>query len=276
MPRRRHARRGAPGTARAPPVAARAARPSTSIRAPAVTRCGKRRAPNRSRTRPISTRQLCSTGSELCAGGERRTRSTTTQPFSATSSRITGRPSSTRASLPSLTTTSAATRSPCSRNSHPAPLSPSVSSSAVAARIRSRVSGRSPRWASTSNWSIVATMCFMSTAPRPHTQPSWSSPANGSTRHPAALAGTTSVWQSRSTGGAAPLPRTRATRFGRPSASRTSTLDSMPSPASASRRYSTAGHSSRPGLDVSQRMSARRCSTSSGTAAPTSGPAIRR
>lgn len=47
--------------------------------------------------------------------------------------------------------------------------------------------------------SVIASMSFMSTAPRPHTHPSAISPAKGSYVQSAALAGTTSVcpWISR-------------------------------------------------------------------------------
>ncbi|GAA5017179.1 hypothetical protein GCM10025734_67580 [Kitasatospora paranensis] len=41
---------------------------------------------------------------------------------------------------------------------------------------------------------VIASMSFMSTAPRPQTQPSAISPPNGSYVQSAALAGTTSVW----------------------------------------------------------------------------------
>ena len=42
--------------------------------------------------------------------------------------------------------------------------------------------------------STIASKSFMSTAPRPQTQPSWISPENGSTCQSAASAGTTSRW----------------------------------------------------------------------------------
>ena len=72
------------------------------------------------------------------------------------------------------------------------PLVPPASSSAKNTTTRSR-GGTVPvraRWRTAA--SIIASMSFMSTAPRPHTQPSRSSPANGSTDQSAALAGTTS------------------------------------------------------------------------------------
>ena len=49
---------------------------------------------------------------------------------------------------------------------------------------------------------IDAVRLSMSTAPRPHTSPSISSPPNGSCRHPAGLTGTTSVWPIRHSDGA--------------------------------------------------------------------------
>ncbi len=52
----------------------------------------------------------------------------------------------------------------------------------------------------------------MSSAPRPHTSPSTSSPPNGSRLHPAGLTGTTSVWPMKHSFGAfGSLPSMRAT-----------------------------------------------------------------
>ena len=60
-------------------------------------------------------------------------------------------------------------------------------------------------------------MSFMSTAPRPQTQPSRSSPENGWTLHSAASAGTTSRWPCTSSGGRLrSVPSIRATRLARP------------------------------------------------------------
>ena len=67
----------------------------------------------------------------------------------------------------------------------------------------------------------------MSALPRPRTQPSRSSPQNGSTVHPSPT-GTTSVWPSRSRPGPSPPSRT-ARRLGRPGAmSTTSTEPAFP------------------------------------------------
>ena len=82
----------------------------------------------------------------------------------------------------------------CSATMKCDPLRPPASSSAKKATTRSR-GGTVPvraRWRTLA--SIIASMSFMSTAPRPQMQPSRSSPANGSTDQSAALAGTTSRW----------------------------------------------------------------------------------
>ena len=73
-----------------------------------------------------------------------------------------------------------------------APQVPPASSSAVNASTTSRAGGRCSRsrWRTTA--SIIASMSFMSIAPRPHTQPSAISPENGSYCQSGALAGTTS------------------------------------------------------------------------------------
>jgi hypothetical protein len=104
----------------------------------------------------------------------------------------------------------------------------------------------------------------MSSAPRPRTTPSRSSPANGGRRHSAASAGTTSRCPWSRSAGARPAPRSRATTFGR-AGSRAATTGSTP--ASASSPATNAAHSrSLPGgLLVSKRSS--RCSSSTGSAA---------
>ena len=57
-----------------------------------------------------------------------------------------------------------------------------------------RLSGRKPRRTSVRNTTAIdAVRLSMSTAPRPHTSPSISSPPNGSCRQPSRLTGTTSV-----------------------------------------------------------------------------------
>ena len=64
---------------------------------------------------------------------------------------------------------------------------------------------------------IVAVRLSMSTAPRPQTSPSTSSPPNGSRCQPSAFTGTTSVWPiSSSVGAVGSLPSMRATRLSRP------------------------------------------------------------
>ena len=64
---------------------------------------------------------------------------------------------------------------------------------------------------------IDAVTSSMSTAPRPQTSPSMSSPANGSCRHPEGVTGTTSVCPMRWSDGAfGSLPSIRSTRLARP------------------------------------------------------------
>jgi hypothetical protein len=64
----------------------------------------------------------------------------------------------------------------------------------------------------------IAAMFFMSIAPRPHRQPSNSSPENGGRRHCEASASTTSRWAVSKSGGLAPVPRCRTIRLARPGA----------------------------------------------------------
>ena len=83
-------------------------------------------------------------------------------------------------------------QSRCSSTIHRLPCSPPASSSAKNTKVVVRA-GFSPvraRWRRLAM--IIASMSFMSTAPRPQMQPSRSSPENGSTCQSAAFAGTTS------------------------------------------------------------------------------------
>ena len=84
-------------------------------------------------------------------------------------------------------------------------------------RARRRGAGGGPRavrWRTTA--SIIASMSFMSTAPRPQTQPSAISPENGCTCQSAASAGTTSRWPWMSRAGrAGSVPSSRATTLAR-------------------------------------------------------------
>ena len=95
----------------------------------------------------------------------------------------------------------------------------------------------------------------MSSAPRPQTCPSRSSPENGGTDHSAGSARTTSVCESRSSEGPWP-PGMRATRFAR---SGTFAISSQATPLASrySRRSSAAAVSLPGGFVVSSRM--RRC-----------------
>ncbi len=61
------------------------------------------------------------------------------------------------------------------------------------AKIRSRGGTTPLRLKSRATATLIATMSFMSMAPRPQTKPSWIAPENGSTVHSAAFAGTTST-----------------------------------------------------------------------------------
>ena len=72
-------------------------------------------------------------------------------------------------------------------------------------------------WRSTE--SIMASMSFMSTAPRPQIIPSRTSPANGSKDQSCAAAGTTSRWPCTSSASAlGSLPSIRVNTFARPGA----------------------------------------------------------
>ena len=90
-----------------------------------------------------------------------------------------------------------------------------ISSSAVAAKIRSPAGSNPSRASDAIATAFAATWPFMSSAPRPQTQPSRSSPDHGSTDHSAGSASTVSVCESSSRLGPSPRPRIRATRFAR-------------------------------------------------------------
>ena len=96
-------------------------------------------------------------------------------------------------------------------------------------RSRRGAARRRERRAPSMTPSSMATMFFMSTAPRPHTTPSTSSPPNGSRDHDSASTGTTSRCESRMSGGsvAAPVAGMRATHEPRPGVS-SITSASMP------------------------------------------------
>lgn len=102
-------------------------------------------------------------------------------------------------------------------------------------RMRSRTTAR-----------VIASMSFMSTAPRPQTQPSAISPENGSCVQSAALAGTTSVcpWM-RSAGREGSSPSIRATVEARPLCD-SKICGSRPTSASFSATYSAASRSPGP------------------------------
>ena len=96
---------------------------------------------------------------------------------------------------------------------------------------------------------IIASMSFMSTAPRPQMQPSRSSPENGSTCQSAAFAGTTSRWPCTARPGREVSdPSMRIITDARPGSLSTST-GSRPTSVSWSMTYSAALRS--PGPDPS-------------------------
>ncbi len=90
-----------------------------------------------------------------------------------------------------------------------------ISSSAVAAKIRSPAGSNPSRASDAIATAFAATWLFMSSAPRPQTSPSRSSPDQGSSCHSAGSASTVSVWERSRRLGPSPLPRMRATRFAR-------------------------------------------------------------
>ena len=111
--------------------------------------------------------------------------------------------------------------------------------------------------------SIIASMSFMSTAPRPHTMPSRTSAANGSKVQSAGSAGTTSRCPCSSSASAlGSEPSIRATTLARPG-SDSKIWGSSPASASCSATYSAAGRSGLTGFDVSIRMRSRRKPTTS-------------
>src|SRR5579875_1067880 len=101
----------------------------------------------------------------------------------------------------------------------------------------------------------------MSSAPRPQTHPSRSSPANGGNDHSAASARTTSVWERKSRVGPLP-PGRRATRFAR-SGVRASRRQWTPVPSRYARSSSAAAVSFPGGLVVSTRINRRSRSVTS-------------
>ena len=111
-------------------------------------------------------------------------------------------------------------------------------------------------------------MSFMSTAPRPHTQPSRDlagERVHASTR--AGSAGTTSRWPCTSSAGrVGSAPSIRATTLARPG-SDSSSVGSMPTSASLPATYSAAARSVLDvGLEVSIRISSEQSSTTSSSA----------
>ena len=137
-----------------------------------------------------------------------------------------------------------------------------TSSSAAATKIRSPAGSKPSRASDAIATALAATWPFMSSAPRPHTWPSLSSPDQGSTDHSAASASTVSVWDMSRSRGPPPRPGMRATRFAR---SGTFAYSSQATPFSS--RYSRSSSAARVslpgGLTVSTWTSRWRRSTTS-------------
>ena len=139
-----------------------------------------------------------------------------------------------------------------------APYVPPASSSAKKANTRSRLGLRPSLPMDRMTDRIMASMSFMSTAPRPQTTPSRTSPPNGSTLQSCAWAGTTSKcpWTT-SAGSEELLPSMRLTTLARPGADSYSSADSPASEISAavcSAMARSPGPSLLPKLLVSKRM----------------------
>src|SRR5581483_210954 len=142
-----------------------------------------------------------------------------------------------------------------------APSSEPASSSATAAKIKSRLGTAPARLSASIRLRSIAHLGFMSIAPRPHTQPSATSAPNGGRLHRWGSTGTTSVCEESIRGASTP-PFSRATRLARVG-SFSSTTAPMPSVPKAAASSSVATRSLPGGLTVSQRMSARRCASAS-------------
>src|SRR5919201_3533767 len=160
---------------------------------------------------------------------------------------------------PSLSISSQRTLRACVSVSHTAPSPPPVSSSTVTTTSSSPRAGRQPSRASeTAATTSAAVWDFMSTAPRPQTKPSTTSPDHGSRRQSPGSASTVSMCDARQSVGPSARPRSRATRLGRASV-RPRSSTSKPAPESRLARYSCAARSLPGGLTVLQRIS--RCRT---------------
>src|SRR3954451_14732168 len=135
-------------------------------------------------------------------------------------------------------------------HSHFAPCTAPASSSAVTITSSSPDSGRHPSSASEHAAAISAATCdFMSSAPRPQTQPSRSSPDHGSTLQSDASASTVSTCPRKHSPGPSDPLCSRATRFGRPGTAESSS-HSNPAASSISFRNSCAACSLPGGFTV--------------------------
>ena len=153
-----------------------------------------------------------------------------------------------------------------------APQLPPASSSAVNASTTSRSGLRPSRSRCRTTASTIASMSFMSTAPRPQTQPSAISPPNGSCASHRRSAGTTSRCPWMSSAGLRVLPSIRATRlvrFGCDSSTVGSSPTSARSPATCSAATRSPGPEWSPGFVVSILIRSRQMSTTSLLAAVT-------
>ncbi len=142
-----------------------------------------------------------------------------------------------------------ATVSGCRSASHSAPFPPPASSSAVNTSRIGRRGAAPARARARTTPSTMASKSFMSTAPRPHTHPSVTSPENGGTVQSSALAGTTSRWPWTSSGlseASTPGGSQRATRVVRPGSDSYSSA-AIPTSSSSPATCSAAARSPGPG-----------------------------
>src|SRR5437870_5558058 len=153
----------------------------------------------------------------------------------------------------------------------PAPTPPPISSSAVARKITSRLSGTQARLSVSSVMSCAIASPFISSAPRPQTYPSCTTPENGSTVQYSGVASTTSIWLSRMRGRALPSPFRRAYRFALP-ARGSNTWASMPSRASTAFSQCAVWSSLPGGLVV---LIATYCDSRAAASRPTARPTAR-
>ena len=211
---------------------------STQRRQGSVTRTwGRHSSMRRTTSAARSTGLSAPCGNEACDWRPRTVMPTTPMPLSLTDA-STSRPPGVRRTAPptSVRAKSVRTRSWSLAITSLAPWYPPFSSSGTAQNTRSP-RGRNPSSARRRMVRAMAAVWFnMSTAPRPHTSPSTSSPPNGSRDQPSASsAGTTSVCPRRANDGASGSdPAMRATNEARPSIASCQSI-STPGPSTTER-----------------------------------------